>query len=455
MDFPTPTAFLPKLLEYGVKYKGNFKIYLGSQPYIVIIEPKDMEILMNHQSAFKKSDFYNYMHNWLGAGLLTADGDRWKKHRKIITPAFHFQILEEFIDVFNSQSEVLVSILKKECSHDNVDIYPFIARCTLDIICEAAMGTTVNAQKDRHSEYVNCITALLDVYFTRLFSPILRNDLVYMFSATYRKEKYALKVVHDYTKAVINRRKKEVFGSFADDKENRDSIGRKKKRAFLDLLLEHSLHDPEFTEEHIREEVDTFMFEGHDTTATSITFALENLARYPDIQEKAYEEISTIFSDDPTRTATYRDLQEMKYLELVIKESLRIYTTVPAIGRTLERDIEWNGMKLPKGLMLILFLHGVHHSDNVHKNPEKFDPKRYIPEAVKESHPYASLPFSAGPRNCIGQRFAMLELKSTISHVLRSFELLPPHPDHKLILKSGGVLKSGNGVFIRLKPRRT
>ncbi|GJQ86415.1 hypothetical protein Trydic_g10324 [Trypoxylus dichotomus] len=453
MEFPSPTAFLPKLMEYGAKYKGNYKVYLGSQPYLIILNPKDMEILMNHQSALKKSDLYNYMRNWLGAGLLTAHGDRWRKHRKIITPAFHFQILEEFIDVFNNQSEVLVSILKKECTHDNVDIYPFITRCTLDIICEAAMGTTVNAQKDRHSEYVNCITTLLDISFIRLFSPILSNDLLYMFSATYRREKYALKVVHDYTKAVINRRKQEISGSFANDKENTNSIGRKKKRAFLDLLLEHSLHDPEFTEEHIREEVDTFMFEGHDTTATSITFALENLARNPDVQKKAYEEICGIFSDDPARTATYRDLQEMKYLEMVIKESLRVYTTVPAIGREIERDIEWNGIKLPKGLMVTFFLHGVHHSANVHKNPEEFDPERYIPEAMKESHPYASLPFSAGPRNCIGQRFAMLELKSTISRVLRSFELLPPLPDHKVMLKNGGVLKSGNGVFVQLKPR--
>ncbi|GJQ86417.1 hypothetical protein Trydic_g10325 [Trypoxylus dichotomus] len=412
-----------------------------------------MEILMNHQSTLKKSDFYNYMQNWLGAGLLTAHGDKWRKDRKIMTPAFHFQTLEDFIEVFNNQSDVLVSILKKECTHDNVDIYPFITRCTLDIICEAAMGTTVNAQKDRHSEYVNCVGMLMDIYFIRLSSLILSNDLLYMFSATYRREKYALKVVHDYTKSVINRRKQELFGSFANDTENKDSIGRKKKRTFLDLLLEHSMHDPEFTEEHIREEVDTFMFGGHDTTATAISFALESLARNPDIQKRAYEEIISIFSDNPTRNATYRDLQEMKYLELVIKESLRFYTTGPLLGREVEHDIEWNGMTLPKGLMLGLFVHGVHHSADVHKDPEKFDPERYIPEVAKENHPYASLPFSAGPRNCIGQKFAMLELKATISRVLRSFELLPPSPDHKVILTNGGVLKSANGVYIRLKSR--
>ncbi|KRT83866.1 cytochrome P450 [Oryctes borbonicus] len=261
LDFPTVSAFLPKLLEYGEKYNGNYKIYLGSQAYLIVIEPKDMEILMNHQSTLKKSDLYNYLHSWLGTGLLTSAGNKWRKHRKIITPAFHFQMLEEFIDVFNSQSDVLVSVLKEECKQGNVDIYPLITRCTLDIICETAMGTSVNAQKDRYSEYANCITALLDIFFIRCFSPIHSNDLLYIFSRTYRKEKYALKIVHDYTKSVISKRKQEFFSNFANDKENVNSMGRKKKRAFLDLLLEHSMHDPEFTDEHIREEVDTFMFE--------------------------------------------------------------------------------------------------------------------------------------------------------------------------------------------------
>ncbi|GJQ86414.1 hypothetical protein Trydic_g10323 [Trypoxylus dichotomus] len=453
LDFPSPINILPQMLEFYEKYKRSYKIYFGMQPFLVITDPKDLEFAMNHQSTLGKSNFYKLMNNWLGTGLLTASGDKWKKHRRIITPAFHFQILEQFIDIFNSQSEILVSILKREHKNCNIDVYPYIGRCTLDIICETAMGTTVNAQEDVNSEYFKCIVLLWDIIFTRFLSPILSNDFMYRFSSTYRKEKYALKVVHGYIKSVIQRRKQERLKNSAGSEEVIDSLGRRRKKVFLDLLLDYSMTDPEFTEEHIREEVDTFMFEGHDTTATAITFALENLARNPDVQRKAYEEVRTIFSDNPTRNTTHRDLQEMRYLELVIKESLRLHTTVPLISRKVEHDTEWNGITLPKGLMLMLCMHGVHHSSDIHKDPEKFDPERYTAENTRTKHPYASVPFSAGPRNCIGQRFAMLEMKSTISHVLRNFDLLPPSPDHKIMLTSAAVLKSANGVYIRLKPR--
>ncbi|KRT83476.1 cytochrome P450, partial [Oryctes borbonicus] len=230
-------------------------------PYLIIADPKDMNFVMNHPSCLRKSNFYDFMRNWLGNGLLTSDGDRWWKHRKIITPAFHFQILDEFIDVFNSQSEILVSILKEKNKNANIDVYPYIGRCTLDIICETAMGTTVNAQRDIGSEYVRCLHLLLDIFFIRFFSPILSNNFLYKFSRTYRNEKNALKVVHGYTKSVIQRRKQELFRSIRNNEEIGGSLGRKKRRAFLDLLLEYSMTDSQFTEEHIREEVDTFMFE--------------------------------------------------------------------------------------------------------------------------------------------------------------------------------------------------
>ncbi|KAI4465938.1 cytochrome p450 family 4 [Holotrichia oblita] len=429
-------------------------MYIGAQPYLLLTEPKDLEFVMNSMTILSKSDSYDFIQRWLGFGLLTGGGNRWRKHRKIITPAFHFQILEEFIDVFNSQADVLVNKLKEESKKGTIDIYPFIARCTLDIICETAMGTSVNAQANYDSEYVKCVNILLEIVMLRAFSPILSNNVVYPFTSTYRRENYALKVVHDYTKSVIASRKKEFLSDANRNVESTDSLGRKRKRAFLDLLLEYSTKDPSFTEEHIREEVDTFMFEGHDTTATSITFALQAIARHPEVQKKIYEELQTIFADDPKRKATHRDLQAMKYLEMAIKESLRIYTTVPMIGRRLEEDVQWNGMTLPKGLMINMFLYGVQNSDVSNKDPEVFDPERFNAENSKGRHPYAYVPFSAGARNCIGQKFAMLEMKSTMSSVLRNFELLPPVPDHKMILKNDAVLKSDNGVFIRNTYRR-
>ncbi|GJQ86420.1 hypothetical protein Trydic_g10328 [Trypoxylus dichotomus] len=385
--------------------------------------------------------------------MSTQSRSKWKKHRKIITPAFHFQILEEFIDVFNSSSDVLIEKLNAVPNKASIDIYPLIARCTLDIICETAMGTSVDAQNDIDSEYVKCVKILLGILVERSLSPILSNDLLYPFTKTYQNERAALKVVHGFTKSVISRRKTEFYNNSQNYHQSEDSFRRKKKRAFLDLLLEYSVKDPSFTEKDIQEEVDTFMFEGHDTTATSITFALYALATNPDIQKKAYAELREIFCDNPKRSASYRDLQEMKYIEMVIKETLRIYTTVTSFSRWIEEDVNMNGQTLPKGAMVNVFAYGVHHNDNIYQDPETFNPERFSIENSKERHPFAFIPFSAGPRNCIGQKFAMLEMKSTISDVLRNFELLPSIPPHKAVIKSEGVIKSDNGVFVQLKKR--
>lgn len=454
MDFSSSEVILPSLMKHYNKYKGNFKIYLGSQAQLVITEPKDMEFLMNHKNTITKSDFYNFLHHWLGTGLLTSTGNKWRKHRKIITPAFHFQILEDFVDIFNTQGDVLVSKLKEVTNKSSLDVYPFVGRAALDIICEAAMGTSVNAQNDYNSKYVTSVKLLLETFTIRMFSPIYANPFVFMFTEEYRKEKQALKVVVDFARSVITQRKKELYNNSKSKEEVVDSLGRRKKQFFLDLLLDYSSRDSSFTEENIREEVDTFMFEGYDTTATSITFALHSLARHPDVQKKVYEEMKTVLAGDLNRKPAYRDLQEMKYLEMVIKESLRLNSTVPFIGREVEQDIDWNGTTLPKGLMVLLFLSGTHHSAHIHEDPDTFNPERYAPENLKTKHAFSSLPFSAGPRNCIGQKFAMLEIKSVVMNVLRNFELLAPVPDHKIILRSEGVLKSGNGVYIGLKQRQ-
>ncbi|KAI4465971.1 cytochrome p450 family 4 [Holotrichia oblita] len=447
------------------------------------------------------------------AGPRNCIGDKWRKHRKIITPAFHFQILEEFVDVFNSAGDILVKKLEEQCEKGSVDVYPFVTRCALDIICETAMGTSVNAQDDVNSEYVKCVDILLGILIDRAFSPFLQNEFLYRFSNTYRIEQQALKVVHGYSRSVINKRMTEFLKNQKEEESCVDIMGIKKKKAFLDLLLEYSSKDPSFTFDDICQEVDTFMFEGHDTTATSISFALFSLAQNPDIQRKVYTELQSIFASNPKRSATYQDLQEMHYLEIVIKESLRIYTTIPFFGRTIEEDTVTPHVVIPKGTMCNLFTYATHHSELSYKDPEKFDadrftvestqrkspftfvpfsagfrncidgllipkgsvvnvsaygvhrdpviypdpekfnPERFNPDLLQTNSPFAYVPFSAGPRNCIGQKFAMLQMESILSNIIRSFEVRSVIPDHKIILKSEAVLKADNGILIRLIKR--
>ncbi|KAJ8950659.1 hypothetical protein NQ314_007806, partial [Rhamnusium bicolor] len=260
----------------------------------------------------------------------------------MITPAFHLSILEQYIDCFEVNGRILIEQLEKELDKDSVDIYPYISLYTLDVICETAMGVSVNVQKNKNSKYVKNIQQLCEVLFNRAFGFLKRFDFFYNFTIDNYKELKALKEIHSHTNSVIDARRKELeikpkteIGIVKDD------LGRKRKMDFLDILLQSSIDGEPLSREDIREEVDTFMFEGHDTSSSAISFTIFLLANHPEVQMQALKEQQNIFCDDITRNATYNDLQAMKYLELVIKESLRLYPPVAIIGRSTNKDVEF------------------------------------------------------------------------------------------------------------------
>ncbi|KAF2892992.1 hypothetical protein ILUMI_13181, partial [Ignelater luminosus] len=447
---------LPISLAYRKRYGSVFKVYIGfAPPNILISDPKFLEFVMSSTKILDKSRDYNFLKSWLGTGLLTSRSTKWRKHRKILTPAFHFQILEQFVEVFHFYSNIMVKKLEKEVPEKSVNIYSYITLCSLDIICATAMGTKVNAQDESESKYVFSVKDMSRIIMQRTFSVLKMFDLFYHFTDDYQKELKALKILHGYTNSVIQSRKQDIIkaNGNADYTPNyEDDIGRKKRKTFLDLLLQYKEDEQSITDEEIREEVDTFMFEGHDTTSAAMSFALYCLAKYPDVQVKAVQELQTIFSRDKDRPATYKELQEMRYLEAVIKETLRLYPSVPVFARNVHEDIEYDGITLPKNTTLAIYVYGLHRDPITFPDPERFDPDRFFQENQPDRSPYAYIPFSAGPRNCIGQKFAMLEMKSLLSKVLRNYELLED-PEHKIVLAAETILKSVTGVCVRLKKR--
>ncbi|RZB39210.1 p450 domain containing protein, partial [Asbolus verrucosus] len=362
----------------------------------------------------------------------------------------------QFIQVFESSGEKLVKKLENEVGKDSVDIYPFVTLCALDIICESAMGTNINAQDDENSDYVRSVKDMCRITTERSLSPLQMYDFLYPLTKNYYTQRKALKILHTYTNNVITSRQEELKNKKEEITREEDEFVRNRK-AFLDLLLQATVDGRPLTREEIREEVDTFMFEGHDTTASAISFSLFCLANHLQVQNRAFEEQKALFGDNMNPNITFTDLQNMKYLEQVIKETLRLYPSVPVYGRQTVEDVEYNNTALPQGDTIIIFAYGIQRNPNYFENPENFDPSRF--DNVDGKLPYAYIPFSAGPRNCIeranilGQKFAMLEMKSTISKILRKFELLPAEPQHVLELTSETILKSANGIKIRLKLR--
>uniref|UniRef100_A0A1I7Y550 Cytochrome P450 n=1 Tax=Steinernema glaseri TaxID=37863 RepID=A0A1I7Y550_9BILA len=174
------------------------------------------------------------------------------------------------------------------------------------------------------------------------------------------------------------------------------------------------------SDEDIREEVDTFMFAGHDTTASAIGFTIWLLAQNPNCQAKVQSEVEEIFGDSD-RPATSEDLKRLRYLEMCIKESLRMAPPIPVVGRILSEDLELKGGTIPAGVTVVVGTAAVHRDPKNYHNPEEFDPENFSQENIGRRHPYSFIPFAAGPRNCIGQKFAILEEKAVLSTFFRHY----------------------------------
>ncbi|KAK2494026.1 hypothetical protein MC885_015623, partial [Smutsia gigantea] len=195
-----------------------------------------------------------------------------------------------------------------------------------------------------------------------------------------------------------------------------------------------------FSDIDLQSEVNTLMLAGHDTMAGGISWLLYHLALNPEHQERCREEIRGILGD--RSSITWDQLGEMAYTTMCIKESLRLAPPIPSISRELSKPITFpDGRSLPAGITVVLSIWGLHHSPAIWENPKENSDQR---------HPHSFLPFSAGPRNCIGQHFAMVELKVAIALILLHFKVTP-EPTRPLVFLPQIVLKPKNGVHLHLK----
>ncbi|EEB15503.1 cytochrome P-450, putative [Pediculus humanus corporis] len=392
--------FLENSMKRRKKFGPIFKMWFGRNPSVFLSRAKEIEVVIKGTKHMEKSFVYKFVQPWLGTGLLTAHGKKWASHRKLITPSFHFTVLQSFIEIFQENSNILINKLNKMAdTNEVIDIYQYITLCLLDIICETAMGTKVNAQSDSQSEYVKSVYRLSALVVERTGRVWLHPDFIYNLTSHGKENRKHLDIVHSFTDRVIQKRKL----SFENESSKNFDSPDRKKLSFLDLLLKASMNEAStpLTDMELREEVDTFMFEGHDTTAAGVNWAILMLSHHPEIQEKVYEEVKTIFENKQEENLTLGDLSEMKLLDRVIKETLRLCPSVTSIGRIAEEDIHLGEYTIPKGANTVINIYALHRDPTVFPDPDVFDPDRFLPENMSGRHPFAYIPFSAGPRNCI------------------------------------------------------
>ena len=447
---------------------GIVRYWLGTEPVVVLNRPDFAEAILSHPRVLNKSPFYQVFEPWMGQGLILSKREIWQFRRKVLTPSFHFRILAEFLPVINKEASRLAQKLaqKQYSNGSRVNIVPLTALCTLDTICETAMGSKMDNLAGESSPYVRALHDLAETALARVTRPWLWSDLVFYRTEFGRKFVRSKRLMHQFTRTIIEQRKREwqqVLGleeEEAKDKEKQLTQGLARKRgkpmAFLDQLLQLHLIEHTLTLDEIQEEVDTFMFAGHDTTAMSVNWTLYMLGLNTQVQEKARAELDELLGPEEEDNLDAAQLRQLKYLDQLIKESLRYWPSVPFVLRQMSEDVELAGGEylIPKGAHCLIFTHSLHHNPNVYPRPEVFDPERFSSEQALKRHPYAYLPFSAGPRNCIGQKFAQMEVKVILAKLIRKFHIEACEPLDKLWTVGELVLRPTSGLYIRLTPRK-
>ncbi|XP_013416433.1 cytochrome P450 4F22 [Lingula anatina] len=396
-----------------------------------------------------KGRVYETLRPWLGDGLLLAKGKKWMRQRRLLTPAFHFDILRTYMVIYNEASDMFLTKLSGMAERNEpLDVFHHISLLTLDIILKCAFSFDANVQSTgKRHPYIQAVFDMCHDVPRRFTNPLfILYPKLYMLTSRGRRFQESCDIVHREANHVIAKRKKELEASGG-------LFLNKKRLDFLDILLTAKDSDGNgLSDEDIRAEVDTFLFEGHDTTASGLSWTIYLLANHPEHQQKCQEEIDEVMQGRDE--IQWEDLPKLKYLGLCLKEAMRHYPPVAGISRKLEKDIEIMGKKVTAGTNVQLPIWILHHSSHVWGDDVmEFKPERFLPENFKNVNPFGYIPFSAGPRNCIGQNFANNEEKVVMARILHKFKISMADKSEKAEFNVALILKSAKEIKVALKPR--
>ncbi|XP_036751448.2 cytochrome P450 4F2-like [Manis pentadactyla] len=450
---PSDEQGLRFIVEQVATYSEGFKIWLGPTiPLVVFCHPNMIRTISNASATIApKEGFYNFMRPWLGDGLLLSGGNKWSRHRRLLTPAFHFNILKPYIKIFNDSVNVMHAKWNRLIHEGSsrLDMFEHISLMTLDSLQKCVFSFDSNCQ-EKPSEYIAAIVELSALVSKRNKQILLHTDFLYYLTPDGQRFRRACRLVHNFTDAVIQERRRTLPSEGVD--EFLQAKAKAKTLDFIDVLLLSKDEDgKELSDQDIRAEADTFMFAGHDTTASGLSWVLYNLAKHPEYQECCRQEVQELLRDREPKEVAWDDLAQLPFLTMCIKESLRLHPPVPVISRRCTQDLVLpHGRVIPKGVTCLVSVFATHHNPSVWPDPEVYDPSRFEPENIKKRSPLAYIPFSAGPRNCIGQTFAMAEMKVALALTLLRFRVLPD--DQEPRRKPELVLRAGGGLWLRVEP---
>ena len=438
-----------------LKKSPNCNLWVGARPNIFSSDVKVFETILSSSTIISKSINYWVFEDWLGETLFTSTGSFWRKRRKLLTPSFHFTILTEFLPTIEKHSQSLVKCLKEREEHSPFDAFKLMKMYTIGVNLETSMGfqndfvaKAFEKDKKKNSKTDNDVQEFLKVIDRLLVILVKRNDNpfywykpIFKFFPTGLEYYNSLRFLSEFGKKVIQDR---------IEKLRSHPVADEKRSIFMDRMLTN-IQRGEVTIEDVLNETQAFLFAGFDTVATALSWCMFMLGSHPEVQAKAFEEAKQIKKLNLTNEDA---LKELKYVDCVIKEVLRLHPSAPLISREIGEDIEIKGVAYPKNSTVVISILAMQRDERNWTDPLTFKPERFL-HADGQRNPFAFVPFSGGPRNCIGQRFAMMELKLTLYHLLLNFEIVALQKADELLETVGvihGVLNE-DGLLIQMKER--
>jgi cytochrome P450 len=385
----------------------------------------------NHKNYGKQTRGYHVLRLGLGNGLLTSEGDFWKRQRRIAQPSFHHGRIAGFARTMTDcTARMLERWNAQHAAGEPFDLAAEMMALTLSIVGFCLMSTDLSDASDRVAGALN---TLLHATVDRITRPLaLPISVPTPKNLTYKRALAALDEV--------------VFRIIAERRRLEEE-----RHDLLDMLMRARDEETNegMTDRQLRDEVLTLVLAGHETTANALNWTFFLLSRNPTARERLEQELDQVLGD---RVPSVEDLPKLRYTEAVIKESMRLFPPAWVTARNAFEEDEIGGVRIPKGSMVFLSPYVTQRLPIYFENPEGFYPERFLDPSFEELPKYAYFPFGGGPRICIGNAFAMMEAKLLLAHVARSFrlDLVPGHP---VVPEPVVTLRQKFGLKMTARPR--
>lgn len=412
------------------------------------------EVLVDRHDQFVKSRNYRELALVLGNGLVNSEGAFWRRQRRLAQPAFHRDRIVHFADGFARDAQALTERWQTLPPDQPIDVAAEMVRLTFEIVGHALFSTDVAGFAGTTSVIAPSTTAVppgtsilpgttvplgaaihFAIDFVNRRATIPLHIPLWWPSRKNLRFRRAMRALNAFVAGLIRTRR-------ADPTPHRD---------LLALLM--NAQDDEtgegMTDQQLRDEVMTFVLAGHETTANTLSWTLYLLARHPEEREKLEAELATVLGG---RAPTFSDLSRLQVTRMVIEESMRLFPAVWLIERSPIADTELGGYTIPSGAILMIYTYGIHHHPRYWPDPEVFRPERFEVENGAAVDRSAYLPFSHGPRQCIGAQFAMTEAQIILATIAQRFRLrlVDGHP---VVPEPSVTLRPRHGVMAYLEKR--